>query len=58
MILPALVLLSARIVAHRLVEPLLQRIARWLEKSGGEMTAWVVGDCRLPDRPRRSQPDA
>lgn len=43
MILPALLLLAARIVARRQVEPLLQRVARWVERSGGEMTAWVVG---------------
>ncbi|GAA1148539.1 GAP family protein [Ornithinicoccus hortensis] len=43
MVLPALVLLAGRLVAHRLVDPLLQRIARWMEKSGGEMTAWIVG---------------
>lgn len=43
MVLPALVLLGARLAAHRQVEPVLQRIARWFEKSGGEMTAWVVG---------------
>lgn len=43
MILPALVLLALRLGARRLVEPLLLRIARWMEKSGGEMTAWIVG---------------
>lgn len=43
MVLPALVLLAARLVAHRLVEPVLNRIARWMERSGGEMTAWIVG---------------
>ncbi|NLG21917.1 MAG: hypothetical protein GX555_10890 [Actinomycetales bacterium] len=43
MVLPALVLLGARIVARRRVEPLLQRLARWIEKSAGEMTAWIVG---------------
>lgn len=43
MVLPALVLLLLRVVARRQVEPLLQRIARWMEKSGGEATAWIVG---------------
>ncbi|MCK0112191.1 GAP family protein [Ornithinimicrobium sp. F0845] len=43
MILPALVLLGARFIAHRQVEPLLRRIARWMERSAGEMTAWIVG---------------
>lgn len=43
MVLPALLLLALRLVARRLVEPLLQRIARWMEKSGGETTAWIVG---------------
>jgi hypothetical protein len=43
MIAPALVLLLARLGARRLIEPLLQRIARWMEKMGGETTAWIVG---------------
>lgn len=43
MVLPALVLLGLRVVARRQVEPLLQRIARWMERSGGEATAWIVG---------------
>lgn len=43
MVLPALVLLLLRIAAHRQVEPLLQRIARWLERSGAELTSWAVG---------------
>lgn len=43
MVLPALMLLLLRLVARRQVEPLLQRIARWMEKSGGEATAWIVG---------------
>lgn len=43
MILPALVLMLLRLVARRLVEPLLQRVARWMEKNGGETTAWIVG---------------
>lgn len=43
MVLPALVLLLLRLAARRLIEPVLQRIARWMERSGGEMTAWIVG---------------
>lgn len=43
MVLPALVLLVARVVAHGRVEPLLRRIGRWMERSGAEATAWVVG---------------
>lgn len=39
MVLPALALLGAR----RAVEPLLQRIAAWMERSGAETTAWIVG---------------
>ncbi|OUZ08655.1 hypothetical protein BHE97_13380 [Aeromicrobium sp. PE09-221] len=43
MILPALVLTALRLTARGIIEPLLQRIARWMEKNGGETTAWIVG---------------
>lgn len=43
MILPALALLAGRVVAARAVEPLLGRVARWMERSAGETTAWVLG---------------
>lgn len=43
MILPALVLLAGRLVARSRVEPLLIRISRWMEKSGAEASAWIVG---------------
>ncbi|TNC17614.1 GAP family protein [Georgenia sp. 311] len=43
MVLPALVLLAARLTAGRLVQPLLERVARWMERTGGETTAWIVG---------------
>ncbi len=43
MILPALLLLLGRSVAGRLVEPPLRRLAAWLERTGGETTAWIVG---------------
>lgn len=43
MVLPALALLLGRTVAGRLVEPPLRRLASWLERTGGETTAWIVG---------------
>ncbi|MBB2924633.1 GAP family protein [Cellulomonas cellasea] len=43
MVLPALVLLVGRVVAAQAVEPLLGRVARWTERTGGETTAWVLG---------------
>lgn len=43
MLVPALVLLTLRVVAARLVEPLLARVSGWMERSGGETTAWIVG---------------
>lgn len=43
MLLPALVLLALRVVARRLVEPILVRVGDWMERSAGEATAWIVG---------------
>lgn len=43
MILPALVLLTGRMVARRIVEPPLRRLAGWLERNAAENTAWIVG---------------
>lgn len=43
MILPALILLAVRVPAGRLVEPLLRRIARWMEKNAASATGWIVG---------------
>lgn len=43
MVLPALVLLVLRLVAHAAIEPLLRRINDWLMRSAGEMTVWIVG---------------
>lgn len=43
MIAPALVLLALRVGARRRVEPALQRTAAWMERTGAETTAWVVG---------------
>lgn len=43
MIMPALVLLVGRAALRRLLEPPLQRLARWLQLNGPENTAWIVG---------------
>lgn len=43
MILPALVLMAGRLVARRAVEPVLERLSRWMERHGGETTGWIVG---------------
>ncbi len=43
MVLPALVLLAGRVVAGRVVEPMLGRVAGWMERQGAETTAWIVG---------------
>lgn len=43
MVLPAVLLLALRLVARRLVEPPLARLADWLHRTGGETTAWIVG---------------
>lgn len=43
MILPALVLLVARVVAAGLVERPLQRLADWLQRTGSENTSWLLG---------------
>ncbi|QOR71090.1 GAP family protein [Ruania alkalisoli] len=43
MVLPALLLLGARIAARRLIEPLLIRVSAWMAKSSGETIAWVMG---------------
>jgi hypothetical protein len=43
MILPAVILLVLRIVAARLVERPLARLAAWMERTGRENTAWIVG---------------
>lgn len=42
MVTPALVLLAARVVARRWVEPALARLARWMERSSGDALAWAV----------------
>ncbi|WP_246322444.1 GAP family protein [Microlunatus parietis] len=42
MILPALVFLVLRLVAHRKVEPLLQKINGWLTKNAAGATSWIV----------------
>jgi len=43
MVLPALVLLAVRVLARSLVERPLPRFAAWLERTGPETTAWIVG---------------
>lgn len=43
MIAPALVLLLGRVALRRVVEPPLQRLARWLQLNSAENTAWIVG---------------
>lgn len=43
MIVPALVLLAARVIARPVVEPPLGRLAAWLERTGAENTAWILG---------------
>jgi len=43
MVLPALLLLGARLVAARFVEPLLARLEKWLSRNAAEMTGWVLG---------------
>lgn len=43
MVLPAVVLLVARIGAARRVEPVLQRINDWMVRTGRENTAWILG---------------
>ncbi|GAA2131221.1 GAP family protein [Glycomyces algeriensis] len=43
MVLPALLLLGARLVARNAVEPLLQRINDWMVKHAASTTGWVLG---------------
>lgn len=43
MIVPALVLISARIVAARAIEQPLQRFTAWMQRTGAENTAWILG---------------
>ncbi len=43
MILPALVLLAARVVAAGVVDRPLRRLADWLQRTGAENTAWILG---------------
>ncbi|WP_152192479.1 GAP family protein [Georgenia satyanarayanai] len=43
MVLPALLLLGARLVSGRLVQPPLERLAGWMERTGAETTSWIVG---------------
>lgn len=43
MILPALVLLGLRVVAARLIERPLERLAAWFARTAGETTSWILG---------------
>lgn len=43
MIVPALVLLSGRLLFRSAVEPRLVGFSAWLERTGAETTAWVLG---------------
>lgn len=43
MVLPALVLLVLRLVAAPLVERPLTKLAAWMERTGRENTAWIIG---------------
>lgn len=43
MVLPALVLLVLRVVAAPLVERPLTKLAAWMERTGRENTAWIIG---------------
>lgn len=43
MILPAVVLLLLRIVAAPLVQRPLERFAAWMQRTGAENTAWIIG---------------
>lgn len=43
MILPALVLLTGRLLAARQIDPLLRRVEGWLTRNAVEMTGWVLG---------------
>ena len=43
MVLPALVLLGARIAAASAVERPLERFTAWLERTGSETTSWLLG---------------
>ncbi|MGZ3145550.1 GAP family protein [Lentzea chajnantorensis] len=43
MVVPALVLLAARIALRERVEPVLQRISRWFAEKGAGATGWILG---------------
>ena len=43
MIVPALLLLAARIIAARVVDRPLQRFTGWMQRTGAENTAWILG---------------
>jgi hypothetical protein len=43
MVLPAGVLLAARVVAHARIEPVLTRMNKWITEKGANATGWIIG---------------
>lgn len=43
MVVPALVLLGLRLLAHRQIAPALNRVNTWLQRNKDEMLGWVLG---------------
>ncbi|GAB3293592.1 GAP family protein [Epidermidibacterium keratini] len=43
MALPALLLLGLRLLAHRAIAPILDRVNRWIERNQAEMLGWTLG---------------
>lgn len=43
MVLPAVVLLVGRLAARSLIEPLLQRLNKWITDKAGNATGWILG---------------
>lgn len=43
MVLPAVVLLAGRLAARSLVEPLLERLNKWITDKASSATGWIIG---------------
>ncbi|MCW6009999.1 GAP family protein [Micromonospora sp. CPCC 205371] len=43
MVLPAVILLAGRLAARSLIEPLLQRLNKWITDKAGNATGWILG---------------
>jgi hypothetical protein len=43
MVLPAVILLTGRLAARSLIEPLLLRLNKWITEQVGNATGWVLG---------------